>query len=325
MTAFADLRDPASLPDRLARPVVAIGNFDGLHRGHATVVERARALAARLVRPALILTFEPHPRAFFRPEEPFFRLTSPAIRARAARRLGLAGAVTLSFDAGLAGTPAEGFIADILVGRLGVAGVVCGEDFHFGRGRTGSAGMLRAAGAAHGFAVETVAEVAEADGERISSSAVREALSEGDVVHANRLLGWRWCVDGVVRHGEKRGRELGFPTANMQLDPGCGLKHGIYAVRAEVDTTVIDGAASWGRRPVFDNGAPLIETFLFDFSGDLYGKAMTLEFVGFIRGEANFPSVEALVRRMHADVAEAKAKLAAAARAGGPVSLFDAA
>jgi riboflavin kinase/FMN adenylyltransferase len=199
----------------------------------------------------------------------------------------------------------------MLVGRLAIAGAAIGFDFHFGKDRRGSPAYLAGQGARFGFAVDIVPPL-EDEGRPVSSGAVREALVAGKVVEATELLGAPWFVSGTVIHGEKRGRNLGFPTANLRLDPSCALKFGIYAVRAAVDGRLVDGVASFGRRPMFDNGAPLLEVFLFDFAGDLYGKTLDVAFIGWIRGEETFASIEALKHRMDQDVAQAKAALARA-------------
>ena len=210
--------------------VVAIGNFDGVHRGHRAVIATARERARALGRPAAALTFEPHPRSFFRPQEPLFRLTDERNKLRLLSTTGLDGAIVLRFDAALAALSAEEFVERILVEKLGIAGVTVGFDFHFGANRAGSPDYLAAAGARHGFAVDIVPRF-EDDGRRISSGPIRAALAEGRVAEAAEMLGYPWFVSGEVVHGDKRGRELGFPTANLRLDPACGLRHGIYAVR----------------------------------------------------------------------------------------------
>ena len=305
--------DPATPPPGLQGAVVAIGNFDGLHRGHKAVIARARALAARLARPCAVLTFEPHPADFFAAAPIIFRLTPRDAKARMLRRLGLDGMIVLTFDAGLAGLSADAFVADILVRRLGVAAVVAGYDFHFGKGRAGSPAFLAQAGREHGFAVEVVARItADAAGalDAVSSTATREALEHGDVRRAREFLGEDYFAVGNVIPGKQLGRTLGFPTANVALDPSCRLAHGVYAVRVGLDGATYGGVASFGRRPTFDNGPPLLEVYLFDFAGDLYGRTLEVAFVGFIRGEAKFDSVEALVAAMHADAARARALLA---------------
>ena len=304
--------DAAALaPGALAGCVVAIGNFDGVHRGHRAVIAAALQRARALGRPAAALTFDPHPRTFFRPDLPVFRLSTGPDKMRLLAATGLDGAVILRFDAALAATSAQDFIAKILVGRLGIAGAAIGFDFHFGKDRQGSPAYLAGQGAELGFAVDIVPPLQD-EGRPVSSGAVREALAAGRVVEAGELIGAPWFVSGEVIHGEKRGRDLGFPTANVRLDASCGLKHGIYAVRAAIDGRLVDGVASFGRRPTFDNGAPLLEVFLFDFSGDLYGKAIDIAFIGWIRGEEKFASIDALKQAMDMDVVHAKDALARA-------------
>lgn len=305
--AFEEFLDPASLPAHLAGAAIAIGNFDGVHRGHRAVIDAAEALARgsqpgphHRPRPAIALSFEPHPRSLFRPDEPLFRLTPPALKARLLEKAGLDALVTLTFDRGLAGMTAEEFLEELVVRRLGAHAVAVGYDFHFGKDRRGTPEFLVQHGRALGLDIAIVAPTRES-GEAVSSSAIRRALAAGEITRANRLLGHEWSVLGTVVHGEKRGRELGFPTANMALDPQCGLAYGIYAVRAVIDGTTHAGVASFGRRPTFDNGAPLLETFVFDFAGDLYGKEIEIVFVGYIRGELKFGSIEALVARMNED------------------------
>ena len=311
---FIDVTDPLAPPPGLQKAVVAIGNFDGLHRGHRAVLSRAKALAQKLGRPCALLTFEPHPADFFAGRSVIFRLTPREAKAAFLAELGLDGMIVLTFDRALAGLSAQAFVDDVLVRRIDVAAVVAGYDFHFGAKRAGTPDFLREAGARAHFAVEIVERIAQ-DGsgslEAVSSTATREALERGEVESAARLLGHLWFVDGEVLHGRKVGRTLGFPTANIALDPFCKLRHGIYAVRCTVEGATHDGVASFGTRPVFDNGPPLLEVYLFDFDADLYGKVMEVAFVAFIRGEADFPSVEALVDRMNADMREARKILAA--------------
>lgn len=298
--------------------MIAIGNFDGVHRGHRALVARATRMARARGVACAVLTFSPHPRAFFAPDKPFFRITPMREKILALASLGLDGAIVRRFDAALAGTSAADFLTRFIGDEIAATGVVIGHDFHFGRGREGTPATMRAFCEARGVACDVV-PVVEETGAAISSSAIRSALAEGDVASANALLGHRWFALGEIRHGAKRGRDLGYPTANMRLPDGCGLRHGIYAVRMRVDGAMRDGVASFGRRPTFDNGAPLLETFLFDFSGDLYGKEVGVEFVGWIRGEERFESVEALIAQMDADSARARAMLAGA---GDPPSIL---
>ena len=289
--------------------VVAIGNFDGVHRGHRSVIGAALRQARALGRPAAALTFEPHPRSFFRPQEPLFRLSDERQKLQLLAATGLDGAFVMRFDAALSGLSAEAFIDEILTGRFSIGGAAIGFDFHFGKARGGSPDKLAEAGRRLGFAVDIVPPLQD-EGRPVSSGAVRVALTNGQVVEAAELLGSPWFVSGPVIHGEKRGRDLGFPTANLKLDPACGLKHGIYAVRCGLDGRRYDGVASFGRRPTFDNGAPLLEVFLFDFAGDLYGRVLDVAFIGWLRGEARFDGIEPLKRQMRDDAAQARAVLA---------------
>ena len=289
--------------------VVAIGNFDGVHRGHRAVIAAARARAKALGRPAGALTFEPHPRSFFRPSEPLFRLTDERAKLRLLAAIGLSGAIVLRFNAALAQLTAEEFIAQVLVGRFAVAGVAIGFDFHFGLNRAGSPEYLAARGARLGFAVDVVARYEDA-GRPVRSGPIRAALAAGHIADANQLLGYPWFVTAEVVHGDKRGRELGYPTANLRLDPACALKHGIYAVRVGLRGRRYDGVANFGRRPMFDQGSVLLEVFLFDFSEDIYGEVIDVAFIEWIRPELAFASVAELVERMGEDARFARAALA---------------
>jgi len=313
MSGFIVARDPQTPPAGLAGAVAALGNFDGLHRGHRGVIARAQALAKKLGRPCVLLTFEPHPADVFAGRPVIFRLTPPDAKAAQAQRLGLDGMIVLTFDRDFSQRSARAFTQDILNDRLGLSAVVAGYDFRFGAGRAGDAEFLRAEGERLGFAVEIVERIVQdEDGslEAVSSTATRAALEAGDVALARDLLGHAFFVRAIVRHGDKRGRLLGFPTANLALEPSNRLAHGIYAVTLEADGVVHDAVASFGRRPTFDNGPPLLEVFVFDFSGDLYGKTVEVAFYGFIRGEAKFDSVEALIDQMGRDCDAARRILA---------------
>ena len=298
----------------LAGAVVAIGNFDGVHRGHRAVIGAALARARALGRKAAGLTFTPHPRLFLRPQDTLFELSDERNKLRLLKATGLDGAVIMRFDAALAATSAEDFVVKILAGALGIGGAAIGFDFHFGKNRTGSPSFLAEQGARLGFAVDVVPPL-EDEGRPVSSGSVRAALAAGRVVEATELLGAPWFVSGEVIHGDKRGRELGFPTANLKLSPSCGLKHGIYAVRVDVAGKRHDGVASFGRRPMFDDGAPLLEVFLFDFDGDLYGQTVDVAFIGWIRHEQKFDSIEALKHHMTSDAARARDALQRAGNA----------
>ncbi|SON54623.1 Riboflavin biosynthesis protein RibF [Hartmannibacter diazotrophicus] len=302
--------DLAALPASLRGGVVAIGNFDGMHRGHQAVLADTRQAADAIGAPALALTFEPHPRSFFRPDQPVFRLTPLHAKALIAEALELDGLVFTPFDADFAASPPERFVDEVIVGRLGARQVVVGWDFHFGAKRAGNAEYLVEAGKRHGFDVTIVGPFDDEGGETISSSRIRMALARGDLALASGLLGYRWFFEGVVKDGDKRGRTIGYPTANIALAPECELRQGIYAVMAEVDGERHSGVASYGRRPTFDNGAPVFETFIFDFTGDLYGKTLRVTPVSYLRGEEKFDSVEALIAQMDKDSEEARAVLA---------------
>jgi riboflavin kinase/FMN adenylyltransferase len=301
---FAICRDGEAVPDSLKGAVAAIGNFDGVHRGHRSLIARAIGTG----RPSAVVTFEPHPRAFFRPDDPVFRLTPEPVKLAIFSRLGLDGAFVLAFNAALAGRDAASFV-DLLANDLKLSGVLIGHDFHFGKGREGNPARMEELCRARGLDCTIMPAITEGS-EPVSSSSIRAALAEGNIAEANRLLGYRWFVHAEVRHGDKRGRTLGYPTANMRLPDDCRLRHGIYAVRARVGQKRVDGVASFGRRPTFDNGAPLLEVFLFDFAGDLYGQTLDVEFVGWVRGEEKFDSVEALVAGMDRDSDEARRMLA---------------
>src|SRR5450631_1020660 len=311
-TLIRDTTPAAAIPKGA---VVAMGNFDGVHVGHRAVIAAALQMGRAHGRPALAVTFEPHPRRFFSPNTPQFRLTDEAAKLRLLAGTGLAGAVVMTFDKTRAGTTAQDFIHHDLIERLGVSGIAVGYDFHFGKGRVGSPSLLVSEAPRLGIEVDVQPHVDIAE-RPVSSSAIRMALAEGQIDEATAMLGGPWFVNGLVIHGEKRGRDLGYPTANILLDRNCGLKHGIYAVRVGrgqgKDQERIDGVASFGRRPTFDNGAPLLEIFLFDFKGDLYGQTLDVAFIAFIREELKFDGVEALVRQMDDDGAQARKRLAAA-------------
>ena len=288
-----------------------MGNFDGVHLGHRAVIAAAREMANRHGRPALAVTFEPHPRRFFSPNTPQFRLSDETAKLRLLAGTGLAGAVVMTFDKGRAGTSAQDFIHHDLIERLGISGIAVGYDFHFGKGRVGSPSLLASEAPRLGIEVDVQPHV-DIEERPVSSSAIRMALAEGQIGDATLMLDGPWFVTGEVIHGEKRGRDLGYPTANIKLDNNCGLKHGIYAVRVGLGDRRFDGVASFGRRPTFDNGAPLLEVFLFDFTGDLYGATLDVAFIAFIREELKFREVAELVRQMDDDSAKTKAALAAA-------------
>ncbi len=298
--------------------VVAIGNFDGLHRGHQELLSIARKQAEASGKPWGILTFEPHPRSFFRPAEPVFRLTPHPLKMRLASALGAEFAVNIDFNEALAGLDADEFILEHLVKRLGVSHVVTGYDFHFGKGRKGRPENLRDIGAKHGFEVTVVDQVTDdGDGRApFSSSSIRTSLRRGHVRAAAGELGYQWMVMGEVVPGDQRGRTIGFPTANIILDPGAEPFRGIYAVTARDSaspstTPCWQGAAYFGDRPTFDTKRTFLEVYLLDQNIDLYGKILMVNFVDLIRPDKTFKGVDDLVTQMHADCAEVRKVLAA--------------
>jgi riboflavin kinase/FMN adenylyltransferase len=300
----------SAVPEALRGAIVALGNFDGFHKGHQAVVGRAVTRARAQGRPALVATFDPHPVRFFRPDTPWFRLTSLDQRERLFAAAGADAMIVFRFDAALAGTSAEDFVAERLVRLVGAAGVVTGEDFTFGKGRGGNVEVLKRLGAAHGLAVDSVAPVEE-DGEPVSSSRIRDALQAGDCETAAALLTRPFAIEGVVEHGDKRGRTIGYPTANLGLGHYLRPRYGIYAVRGRLpDGRVLGGAANLGIRPTFEPPKELLEPYFFDFDGDIYGQAVEVELISFLRPEAKFDSLEALKARMALDCAEARRRLA---------------
>lgn len=312
MTAhFSVIRDTTPASDIVRGTVVAMGNFDGVHLGHRAVISAAVDMARKHGKPAFAVTFEPHPRSFFSPHTPQFRLSDETAKLRLLAATGLDGAVVMTFDGTRASTTAQDFINHDLIGRLGISGVSVGYDFHFGKGRAGSPSLLAAEAPKLGIEVHVQPHVDILD-RPVSSSAIRMALAEGQIAEATAMLGGPWFITGEVIHGAKRGRDLGYPTANIRLDKDCGLRHGIYAVRAAIGGKHVEGVANFGRRPTFDNGAPLLEVFLFDFKGDLYGQTIDVAFIGFIRDELKFNGIEALIRQMDDDSIKARAMLAAA-------------
>jgi riboflavin kinase/FMN adenylyltransferase len=299
------------IPDACRGAVLALGNFDGFHLGHQAVVGRAVQRGAHERRPVIVATFDPHPVRFFRPDTPPFRLTSLDQRQRLFAAAGADAMLVFQFDADLAATDAEEFIVRLLGERIGAAAVVTGDDFTFGRGRGGNVEVLREIGAAHGIAAETVAPVS-LDGEAVSSSRIRSALQASDPGTATRLLSRPFAVQGAVVHGDKRGRDLGWPTANVELGPYLRPAYGIYAVRVRLDDdSEHDGVASLGIRPTFDPPKELLEAVLFDWKGDLYGRTIEVALHHYLRPEAKFDSIDALKAQMDIDAADARRLLSA--------------
>lgn len=311
MTVFHRNEKKEPLPEALRGGVIAIGNFDGVHRGHRAVLDRALELAEARDVPALVLTFEPHPRSVFRPDTPVFRLTPAPLKARILEAIGFRSVIEYPFDREFSQRSADEFVQSILVDWLGASAVVTGFDFHFGKGREGGPAFLMAAGKRHGFDVTLVDAFRDEGSDVVSSSRIRSLLCEGDVAGAAGLLGYRFTVESEVIGGQKLGRTLGYPTANMALAPETELKAGIYAVRfRRRDGSIHDGVASFGYRPtVTENGAALLETFLFDFSGDLYGEVCSVSFFGHLRDELKFDGLDPLVAQIRRDEEEARAML----------------
>ena len=299
------------IPDALRGAIVALGNFDGFHLGHQAVVGRAVQRGAHERRPVIVATFDPHPVRHFRPDTLPFRLTSLDQRERLFAQAGADAMLVFQFDGALAATSAEDFVAQLLAERIGASGVVTGEDFTFGKGRGGNPQVLRDIGAAHGIVAETVAPVL-LDGEPVSSSRIRDALIAADPGTATHLLTRPFAVQGVVQHGDKRGRELGWPTANVELGPYQRPAYGIYAVRVLLeDGSEHDGVASLGTRPMFDPPQELLEAVLFDFDGDLYGRTIEVALHHYLRPEAKFDGLDALKAQMDVDAAGARRLLSA--------------
>ena len=299
----------SGVPPHLRGAILALGNFDGFHLGHQAVVGRAVSRGHHERRPVIVATFDPHPVHFFKPELAPFRLTSLDQRERLFAHAGADGMLVFDFDADLAATDAEDFVA-LLAERIGAAGVVTGEDFTFGRGRSGNAELLRETSAQYDIVAETVGPVS-LGGEIISSSRIREALKSGDPGTATRLLSRPFAIEGEVQHGDARGRELGYPTANLAMGEYLRPAYGIYAVRVWIDDQhQYAGVANLGTRPMFDPPQELLEAHLFDFDGDLYGKRIEVALHHFIRPEAKFDSIEALTAQMDRDSAEARRLLA---------------
>lgn len=306
MTVYADFR---SIPKASRGCSVALGNFDGLHAGHVAVINAARRAGTLLG----VATFEPPPRAYFRPNDPPFRILRPERRNAKILAAGADTVFELPFNAEMAGMTDEVFARDVLADGLGVSHVAVGFDFRFGRGRMGDVARLSSLGRALGFSVTVVDEVEGDRGEKASSTAIRQALRAGEPERAAEMLGHAWVADGVVEHGEKRGRTLGFPTANLHLHDLIHPRFGVYAVRARIEgeSDWRAGVASFGRTPTTGIRDPLLETMIFDWEGDLYGKTLEVALIAFLRPELKFDSIEDLVTQMHGDVERAKTALSA--------------
>lgn len=303
----------ATIPTADKGSVVAIGNFDGVHLGHQSVIALARAVAVERQAPLGIVTFEPHPRSFFAPDAPAFRLMNANAKATRLEKLGIAQLYEIPFNAELAGLSADAFVEQVLVWGLGVAHIVVGADFRFGKGRTGSVETLIEAGRVAGFGVTVAPLVSDAKGD-YSSTATREALTAGRPDEAARILGHWHRIEGQVEKGDQRGRELGYPTANLTIDGLHQPKYGIYAVIVDVQSGPFAGryhaAASMGVRPTFGINHPNLESYLFDFEGDIYGQDISVALVEYIRPEEKFDDLDALIGQMDADCAKARKILA---------------
>lgn len=309
------VRKLSAIPEELRGTILALGNFDGVHMGHQKVLNSALEAARVADIPCGAMVFEPHPREFFNPAKPVFRLTPIDAKLAIFEAIGLDYCVVIPFDDAFSKQSAATFVVDSLVGALDVRHVVAGYDFHFGHKRQGNPDFLQEQAENLGFATTIVAPL-ERDGVPYSSSGIRTMLEAGDVASAANALGYHWFVRGEVIHGDKRGRDMGFPTANMAMPTSCRLKFGIYAVRMRRagpnGMRVYDGVASYGVRPTFGGGTALLESFLFELDENLYGETVEIELIGFIRPELKFDKVETLVRQMHADASEAKTLLATA-------------
>lgn len=301
----------APVPAAYRGGIVALGNFDGFHLGHQAVVGAAVTQARAAGRPALVATFDPHPVRYFKPDAAPFRLTTLDQRARLFAGAGADAMLVFRFDAALVALSAAAFVEERLIGNLGVAGVVTGDDFTFGNRRGGNVGVLAELGRAHGFSVATIGAVS-AGGEAVSSSRIRDLLQAGDPVGAARLLTRPFAVEGIVQHGDKIGRTIGYPTANIALSGYLRPAYGIYAVRGRLnDGRVLEGAANIGIRPSFDPPKELLEVHFFDFAGDLYGQQIEVDLIAYLRPEARFDTIDALVGQMDADCARARDILSA--------------
>lgn len=304
MSGFIRLAGLDHVPPSLKGAMVAIGNFDGCHRGHQHVFMALKARAKALGVPALVLTFEPHPRDVFAPEPFMFRLTYADQKAKLAEAMGLDGIVVMPFSRAFSMIEAEDFVTRFLVEALAVTGVSVGADFHFGHQRKGTPAFLADAGIRHGFEVDILDLLDEGD-DHISSSRIRGLLGDGDVVAASHLLGYHWFLSGEVVKGDQRGRELGFPTANIASPTGFGLKQGVYAVRARLGNRLLDGVASFGK-PMFNNDRPPFETWIFDFDEMIYGQTLEVSLLGMVRGQVKFAGLDELIAAVNRDAAQAR-------------------
>ncbi len=312
------LRHHTEVPRPLQGAVYALGNFDGVHRGHQIVIGEAARVARELGVPLGVLVFEPHPKQFFFPDEPFFRLTPFRAKARLLEKLGVDVLAALPFDAEMAKRLGPEFVLDVLVNGLHACHVVAGYDFRFGKGRTGDATMLAYMGEAEGFGVSVVEEVAHS-GEAYSSTRIRERLAAGDPRGAANLLGHPWTVETHVMTGDQRGRTIGFPTANLALEDHVQPALGVYAVRVEIEDGAYqgcyEGVANLGKRPTFNKSDIVLEVHIFDFDGDIYGQHLAVSFIDYLRPEQKFDGLDALKAQIAKDSATARKILATSPKA----------
>jgi riboflavin kinase/FMN adenylyltransferase len=302
------------VPDALKGAVVAVGNFDGVHLGHQALIAEARRQAKAQNHPLAVLAFEPHPAEFFRPRPDSIRLTPLRTKARLLAELGVDAMFALPFDESMAKRSAGNFITEVLVKGVGLSGVVVGPDFEFGQGRGGNVATLKEMGAANGFTV-TIFDMVKTEGEKISSTRIRDSLKAAHPEEAARLLGRFWAVEARVEHGDGRGRQMGFPTANMHLGHCLAPSFGVYAVKVTITENEKpsgrhDGVANFGTRPMYQTPVPLMEAHLFDFDGDLYGKHLSVELIAYLRPEAKFENLDALIAQIAADAQKARKILA---------------
>ncbi|HXR94406.1 MAG TPA: bifunctional riboflavin kinase/FAD synthetase [Rhizomicrobium sp.] len=302
------------VPEALKGAVVAVGNFDGVHLGHQALIAEARRQAKERGAPLAVLAFEPHPAEFFRPRPDSIRLTPLRVKARLLAELGVDAMFALTFDESMAKRSAQDFVSEVLVKGLGLSGVVVGPDFEFGQGRGGNVGTLKDMGPANDFTV-TIFDMVKNAGEKISSTRIRDSLKTAHPEEAARLLGRFWAVEARVEHGDGRGRQMGFPTANMHLGHCFAPAFGVYAVRVTITENEKpvgrhDGVANFGIRPMYRIPVPLMEAHLFDFDGDLYGKHLSVELIAYIRPEAKFENLDALIAQIGADAKKARQILA---------------
>lgn len=324
------LQNTTIMLEEIKGAVLAIGNFDGVHRGHLAALNAARMIAGKTAAPFGALTFTPHPRRFLKPEAPHFGLTPLALKAKLMEALGLDVLVAAPFDQALAKMSARQFAQEVLVDNLKVSHVVTGQNFYFGKGREGDISTLKALGDELGFGVEAVQQVLNDSEQPFSSTAVRECLKQGDVRDAANILGHWWQVMGTVVEGDKRGRTIGFPTANIKLEEYVKPKFGVYVVRARIiddDSSgkmgpIMSGVANLGMRPTFARDDAVLEVNLFDFDGDLYGKTLLVDMISFLRPEQKFDGLDALKAQIAKDAETAKTILADMQQQGDPMEAY---